>query len=572
LVIEKGLVGLLGLIVEFSALKERGIDNVFPLSKGPLPAVCPATVLYLVRPDPTLIPIIAEQIKDHNEKGSYDHHIYFTPRKTLMCERALKQAGVYGDVQINEFKLNLVPLDSDVMSLELPGSFNEYAVHGDTSSYFYAAHAIMQIQVQYGMIPRIAGKGEAAMRVKDILLMKRKEMKVQLTHFSDVESIIIIDRAADLITPMCSQLTYEGLIDELYGIKDNYMEMPENIAPRHPQSGKLERLELNSGDKTFVELRDMNLTTIGPYISTKAKSLSREYEERHAAKTVSQIKQFTSKLKRLQDEQKSLRVHTDIAGDLMGRTSKDEDFLKRIETEQSLLYGEKDGSKSVEYIEDCICRADPMLKVLRLMCLQSLVNGGLTQKLFDFYRKEVLQTYGFEHALTLDALQKAGLLKVQEGKSGFSTVKKAFNLLVEGEKVEEDISYAYSGYAPLSVRLVQQLTQPGGAAKVEEALRYLPGPTFEEKQEFASGLKQKDTAEPSRNPTTLVFFIGGVTYSEVSALRFLSKSEGRNYVAAGTSMVNGNTLIQSCSRMLKGRRPPQPPQPSAGAGAGAGRR
>ena len=47
LVIEKGLVGLLGLIAEFSALKERGIDKVFPLSQGPLPSVCPATVMYV---------------------------------------------------------------------------------------------------------------------------------------------------------------------------------------------------------------------------------------------------------------------------------------------------------------------------------------------------------------------------------------------------------------------------------------------------------------------------------------------------------------------------------------------
>jgi hypothetical protein len=48
-VIEKGLIGLLGLIAEFSALKERGIDKIFPLMKGAscrtlplrLPVLCP---------------------------------------------------------------------------------------------------------------------------------------------------------------------------------------------------------------------------------------------------------------------------------------------------------------------------------------------------------------------------------------------------------------------------------------------------------------------------------------------------------------------------------------------------
>lgn len=39
-------------------------------------------------------------------------------------------------------------------------------------------------------------------------------------HSERVDSLIIIDRAADMITPLLTQLTYEGLIDELIGIKN----------------------------------------------------------------------------------------------------------------------------------------------------------------------------------------------------------------------------------------------------------------------------------------------------------------------------------------------------------------
>jgi hypothetical protein len=48
------------------------------------------------------------------------------------------------------------------------------------------------------------------MRSQDILMMKRKELGQPITTNSDVESLIIIDRASDLFTPMCSQLTYQG--------------------------------------------------------------------------------------------------------------------------------------------------------------------------------------------------------------------------------------------------------------------------------------------------------------------------------------------------------------------------
>jgi hypothetical protein len=36
-----------------------------------------------------------------------------------------------------------------------------------------------------------------------------------------IESLIIIDREVDFITPLLTQLTYEGLIDEKYGIKNS---------------------------------------------------------------------------------------------------------------------------------------------------------------------------------------------------------------------------------------------------------------------------------------------------------------------------------------------------------------
>jgi hypothetical protein len=50
-----------------------------------------------------------------------------------------------------------------------------------------------------------------------------------------------------------------------------------------------------------------------------------------------------------------------------------------------------DTDKFSEYIEDCICRQEPLLKVLRLVCLQSLCNGGLKQRVLDQYRTEILQ-------------------------------------------------------------------------------------------------------------------------------------------------------------------------------------
>lgn len=35
-----------------------------------------------------------------------------------------------------------------------------------------------------------------------------------------VDGLIIVDRSVDWVTPMCTQLTYDGMIDEYIGIKN----------------------------------------------------------------------------------------------------------------------------------------------------------------------------------------------------------------------------------------------------------------------------------------------------------------------------------------------------------------
>ncbi len=35
----------------------------------------------------------------------------------------------------------------------------------------------------------------------------------------EIDSLIILDRSVDMVTPMLTQLTYEGLIDEFIGIE-----------------------------------------------------------------------------------------------------------------------------------------------------------------------------------------------------------------------------------------------------------------------------------------------------------------------------------------------------------------
>jgi hypothetical protein len=95
----------------------------------------------------------------------------------------------------------------------------------DHTSIFYSARALMSIQRRHGLFPRIIGKGDRARKLADQLIRMRTEEDAAdgsspfaLTPSSVLGELIIIDRDVDFVTPLMTQLTYEGLIDETIGI------------------------------------------------------------------------------------------------------------------------------------------------------------------------------------------------------------------------------------------------------------------------------------------------------------------------------------------------------------------
>ena len=51
--------------------------------------------------------------------------------------------------------------------------------------------------------------------------MMAEESKSYEEDQPQIDRLLIIDRSTDLITPMLTQLTYEGLIDEAFSIKNS---------------------------------------------------------------------------------------------------------------------------------------------------------------------------------------------------------------------------------------------------------------------------------------------------------------------------------------------------------------
>ncbi len=552
----------------------------------------------------------------------------WVPRRTLVCNKILEEAGVLGDISVEEFPLHFIPLEQDVLSLALQDSFADlYLVRvfaityfgrtfadgiqrKDPTSVFLAAQALWPLQQKYGLFPRIIGKGDNAKRLMELLFRMRSEASTEENASANVsrfgmmpsaaiESLVVIDREVDLATPLLTQLTYEGLIDELYGIKHNQAEVDSSIvgvapaaqpsgkAPAAPtQQGLKRKIQLDSSDKLYDQTRDANFGIVSSLLNKVARRLQSEYESRHGAKSTTELREFVNKLPGYQSEQQSLKIHTGLVEDIMKHTESNI-FRRTLDVQQNLNSG-FDPSSEHDSIEELIARDLPLRIILRLLCLESCLSGGLRPKDLDSFKRQILHAYGYQHLLTLDALEKMQLLQTRTsanalyipnplgaatdgGRTNYAYLRKVLRLIVEevNEQDPNDIAYVYSGYAPLSVRLVQCIIQKqyllsitkGATATngvstaghgwqgFEDALKNVKGETFNKVQ------KGNELAVKARHmlsgtgamKTVVVMFLGGITFTEIAALRFLAKQEEgkRRILICTTGLLNGNEMVDA---------------------------
>ncbi|KAH9949388.1 Sec1-like protein [Amylocystis lapponica] len=632
LVLDPSLAGPLGLITEVALLKHHGVDKMFWLEPGPLSATS-TNIVYLCRPLVKWVKIIADQLKRHGrEAQKHTYTLLLVPRTSTLVTRILEEEGVLGDITISSYNLQFIPLAEDIISLEHDNAFKELWVDEDETVLYNSMQALITLQKQYGLFPRVVGKGDYAARLANLLTRYASQGSADPSstllgaHSERMDSLIVIDRGTDMITPLLTQLTYEGLIDELVGIKNSHVELPASLvtppsatnqaaasssAPSAPVPStqtltkeKRKKHHLTTAtDPLLYELRDLNFSAVGRKLNQVARRLDEDYKLRHQAKTPAQLRDFVSRLGGLQSDHQSLRLHTGLSEMLVPLTRTDQ-FNKSLEIQQNLL-ALYDMSAQVAAIEEMIAQGADMQVVVRLLCLASIIAGGIKAKNLENIKREILQAYGYNFMpmlLSLSAPPLSILLpnplppsappSVAASKYPYAALRKSLRLLIEDpdgvDDLENDISYVYSGYAPISVRLVQCVAQKGGvlsnpatekekkpgdgtdgrkgkgsaAGKVqahpivgwkgfEDVMASIPGETVDIVQKPDTGpaapsLKSSAVMPREQSSTTVVFFLGGCTYTEIAALRWVGKqSRGRKFLIATTGIISGGSLVDS---------------------------
>jgi len=147
----------------------------------------------------------------------------------------------------------------------------------------------------------------------------------------EISSLIIIDREIDCVTPLCSQLSYEGILSDVFSITSGYVDFDKEVTG----NDKNTRVLLDSSDPVFKEIRDMHFTSVFPLLSKKVKHIQTGYNKGKDAKSLSEMKDFVSQdLKSLKQQHKSLSLHVSVCESIVKKKIAD-NVEKRLRTEQS---------------------------------------------------------------------------------------------------------------------------------------------------------------------------------------------------------------------------------------------
>jgi hypothetical protein len=117
-------------------------------------------VIFAVRPDIDVIKQIIYQRDNWKKSDDKDIYILFVPRRTIECDELLNENKLFQEDRISQINMDLVPLEDDMLSLELPNNFAHHMMQDDDTYKVYVQYSINRLEAVYGKIENKFGLGK----------------------------------------------------------------------------------------------------------------------------------------------------------------------------------------------------------------------------------------------------------------------------------------------------------------------------------------------------------------------------------------------------------------------------
>ncbi|EFO15505.2 Sec1 family protein [Loa loa] len=464
------------------------------------------------------------------------HHALIVPEASFMIREALKQSREANSFlkTLESLPLRLFPLYNDFLTLLMDNLPSKLLLDNDWTELQKCASAVRQLELLSGCLPNLRCKGKWAAQVVEIIKKMRTQEETEvLSQHNDfqISDIILIDRWIDPLTPLLIQLTYAGLVDEIFdmGVTGNIKTSKVKSAGDSADPAG----EIPLHDPLFKMIRDLHIKDVGKQIAETLGTLRDErakLKENPPSDSVAESKVFVRRLLDMQGSERHADTHTLVAERLMSFIRDDLQFSTFPKLAIGIMQGEY-GDRVIPQVEDLILEAYNPLIVLRFIALQCMVAGGFKNATISAYERLFIQSYGGYYMSLWIKLQITGLLWERNGKIkceyapfDFQTTCNRLSCFVDEEhNVCGTTAYPYSGYIPVIVRYIE--------TGIRNSWR-----------DWTTILSD-DRPAVGRSTHSIIFIIGGITQAELACLRKTRFSN--KLLVVSSSVITSNKLISS---------------------------
>ena len=544
LVLEKSFISKLNYLTSRENLKELQIrKDLIMLNSSSFRSDSPI-IIYIITPNEENVKIIEKHIETNmkdfesknsgelndKEKDSDKYHIIFIPKISGECYHFINNSKYKKYFNTHILNIDIYQLDNEILSLENHNAFRDIYLENNLNSISQLSRAIIKYETVFGKIKHKYSKGFFSKKLIEMLNREEEESNNlnNLNTENETLACFIFDRNIDMITPMCTNWVYEGVLDEFIGIDFDTMVVDSKILEKESKTSTV-KMDLSSKDKFYSTVKDFNLGKIRSIFPERMAELNKENNEKLT--------------KEKKTEKNLLNNHINIL-EYINKKQLKPIYKYYYNYEKSLLKGES-SNKLFDFIDDEMSKKADKYNLLRILCLECAIHSGIKNKFLEQIKKDFLIIYGYEYLFLLRNLEKVGMLKVLDSQNFYTDANKKLQLIFGNVNLNEpnDTSYAYIGYSPIIIRLIEKGIAPGGWGNIKDVLKKIPGdsnfPT-DESDIFSNNMDKQ---------FILVVFIGGITYGELAGIRLLNKkNRNKKFIVITTGIINSKKIFDSLKK------------------------
>ncbi|XGW18058.1 hypothetical protein V3C99_002565 [Haemonchus contortus] len=506
---DRSLMQRVNLFAGPSVLKTHGVVSNLALDQFRAPET--PYVLFFLTPTLAALDGLCEYIDKSKADTKTLFVVFFIPEAWYVVREKLKElnGGKYWErlESVRELPLTWLPRDGHALSLADHHLLSRLLINGDWTHLHRCAVAIHQLLAICPQSIPIYSRGKWAQDVARMVYKMGPCENEQQSPPLRINRLVIVDRWIDPLTPLLHQLTYAGMLDEMYGInmvgsiKVSLAEF-ENNDNADPFALK----EIHLNDEVFYRLKNVHINAIGFELAKILADIKEDEEFDRDRMSVAEYQVLVKKMPQILLRKKLCSVHMRLAE--MAREKLYESYADYIRVEKELLESAT-ADKIHPFIEEAIISGDDVNTAIRFVATHALASNGLKPAVLQQYRRMIMQSFGVEALNKLLKLQKMGAIR-ERGGSGklttdyaplmFPSMKKQYDLLPDNvsETNTQDAAYAYSGYAPLIVRILEE----------GDRVRW-------------AGWNKTFDGAIGGDDRTAVFIVGGVTRAELAGIRLM---------------------------------------------------